>query len=108
MTGVQTCALPICAFSAVADDTAGGIAVRADRFRAGVQQHFGTGASAGGGFHHLCFEVDNLTSELEKMEKNGARIIVQPTRGFENRLIAFVMLNLKHSNCNLIELVEKN
>ena len=42
------------------------------------------------------------------MEKNGARIIVQPTRGFENRLIAFVMLNLKHSNCNLIELVEKN
>ena len=65
-------------------------------------------SSAGGGFHHLCFEVDNLTSELEKMEKNGARIIVQPTRGFENRLIAFVMLNLKHSNCNLIELVEKN
>ena len=65
-------------------------------------------ADSGGGFHHLCFEVDNLTSELEKMEKNGARIIVQPTRGFENRLIAFVMLNLKHSNCNLIELVEKN
>ena len=65
-------------------------------------------SSEGGGFHHLCFEVDDLTSELEKMEKNGARIIVQPTKGFENRLIAFVMLNLKYSNCNLIELVEKN
>ena len=65
-------------------------------------------STKGGGFHHICFEVDDLESELEKMEKNGARIIVQPTKGFENRLIAFVMLNLEYSNCNLIELVEKN
>ena len=65
-------------------------------------------AESGGGFHHLCFEVDDIFEEIKKAEKNGARIIVQPTRGFENRLIAFVMLNLKHSNCNLIELVEKN
>ena len=29
----------------------------------------------GGGFHHLCFEVDNIQKEIETMAKNGARII---------------------------------
>tara|TARA_Y100000310_G_C20548964_1_gene747068 strand:- start:365 stop:763 length:399 start_codon:yes stop_codon:yes gene_type:complete len=61
----------------------------------------------GGGFHHLCFEVKNIVEEIEKMKKNGARVIVEPTKGFEGRLIAFVLLNMKNTNCNLIELAEQ-
>jgi len=60
-----------------------------------------------GGFHHLCFEVDDIHVELERMKKNGARVIVDIVRGFENRLTAFVMLDMKNTNCNLIELAEK-
>ena len=40
------------------------------------------------------------------MKKNGARVIVQPVKGFEGRLIAFVLLDMKNTNCNLIELAE--
>jgi methylmalonyl-CoA/ethylmalonyl-CoA epimerase len=60
-----------------------------------------------GGFHHLCFEVDDIHVELERMKKNGARVIVDVVKGFENRLTAFVMLDMKNTNCNLIELAEK-
>ncbi len=66
-----------------------------------------TFSESGGGFHHLCFEVDNIYDEIENMKKNGARVIVEPTEGFENRLISFVLLNMKNTNCNLIELAEK-
>jgi len=59
----------------------------------------------GGGFHHLCFEVDNIQQEIDKMVKNGARLVVAPVKGFEDRLIAFLMLNMKKTKCNLIELV---
>ena len=59
-----------------------------------------------GGFHHLCFEVDDIHVELERMKKNGARVIVDVVSGFENRLTAFVMLDMKNTNCNLIELAE--
>ena len=62
---------------------------------------------SGGGFHHLCFEVDDIHLELEKMKKNGAHIIVDVVKGFEERLTAFVMLDMKNTNCNLIELAEK-
>lgn len=61
----------------------------------------------GGGFHHLCFEVENIFDEIERMKNSGARVIVEPTKGFEDRLIAFVLLNMKNTNCNLIELAEK-
>ena len=61
----------------------------------------------GGGFHHLCFEVDDIHLELEKMKKNGAHIVVDAVKGFEERLTAFVMLDLKNTNCDLIELAEK-
>jgi len=67
-----------------------------------------TFSESGGGFHHLCFEVDNIFEEVEKMKKKGARVIVEPTTGFEERLIAFILLNMKNTNCNLIELVTKN
>ena len=61
----------------------------------------------GGGFHHLCFEVDDIHLELEKMKKNGAHVIVDIVNGFEDRLIAFVILDMKNTNCKLIELAEK-
>tara|TARA_B110000014_G_scaffold241384_1_gene210156 strand:+ start:754 stop:1155 length:402 start_codon:yes stop_codon:yes gene_type:complete len=61
----------------------------------------------GGGFHHLCFEVDDIRKELEKMKDEGARVIVEPTKGFEGRLIAFVLLNFDKTNCKLLELAEK-
>ena len=61
----------------------------------------------GGGFHHLCFEVDDIHLELQKMKKNGARIVVDVVKGFEERLTAFVMLDMKNTNCDLIELAEK-
>ena len=64
-------------------------------------------SESGGGFHHLCFEVEDIFKEIEKMTENGARIIVEPTKGFENRLISFVLLNMKNTNCNLIEFVER-
>jgi methylmalonyl-CoA/ethylmalonyl-CoA epimerase len=40
------------------------------------------------------------------MVKNGARIVVEPVKGFDDRFIAFLLLNMKNTNCNLIELVE--
>ena len=64
-------------------------------------------SNKGGGFHHLCFEVDDIHLELEKMKKNGVHIVVDVVKGFEERLTAFVMLDMKNTNCNLIELAEK-
>ena len=61
----------------------------------------------GGGFHHLCFEVDDIVETLKQMKVKNVRILVEPIIGFENRLIAFVLLNMKNTNCNLIEFVEK-
>lgn len=63
--------------------------------------------SEGGGFHHMCFEVDDINQKINELEKNGARLVVKPVTGFENRLIAFLYLNMKNTNCNLIELAEK-
>ena len=60
----------------------------------------------GGGFHHLCFEVDDIQQEIDKMVKKGARLVVAPVKGFEDRSIAFLMLNMEKTKCNLIELVE--
>lgn len=61
----------------------------------------------GGGFHHICFEVKDINQEIHEMEKGGAKLIVQPVKGFEDRLIAFLFLNMKNTNCNLIELAEE-
>ena len=64
-------------------------------------------ANLGGGFHHLCFEVKDIHDQIEKMKKQGARIIVEPVKGFEGRITAFVLLNMKNTNCNLIEFAEE-
>jgi methylmalonyl-CoA epimerase len=61
----------------------------------------------GGGFHHFCFEVNDIFEEVKKVKENGARVIVEPVEGFEGRLIAFVLLDMKNTNCNLIEFAEE-
>jgi len=61
----------------------------------------------GGGFHHLCFEVKDIHKELDILKEKGAKIIVEPVKGFEDRIVAFVMLTMKNTKCNLIELAEE-
>ncbi len=63
-------------------------------------------ANKGGGIHHICFEVNDIHLQLAEMEKKGAAVLVRPVIGFENRLIAFVDLNMKNTKCGLIELLE--
>jgi len=60
----------------------------------------------GGGFNHICFEVENLSHTIDEMTKKGGRLIVSPVEGFDGRQIAFVFLNMKNTNFNLIELAE--
>ena len=63
-------------------------------------------ASAGGGIHHLCFEVQDIQGKLDEMADKGATILVEPTRGFDESRIAFVDLNMKNTKCGLIELLD--
>tara|TARA_B110001454_G_scaffold89383_1_gene85377 strand:+ start:659 stop:1063 length:405 start_codon:yes stop_codon:yes gene_type:complete len=60
----------------------------------------------GGGFNHICFEVEDLSKTIDEIISEGGRLIVSPVEGFEGRQIAFVLLNMKKTNFNLIELVE--
>lgn len=62
--------------------------------------------SSGGGIHHLCFEVDDIQRELDDMERKGATVLVKPVKGFDERRIAFVDLNMKNTKCGFIELLE--
>ena len=61
----------------------------------------------GGGFNHICFEVDNLSETINEIVEKGGRLIVSPVKGFEERQTAFVFLNMKKTNLNLVELAEK-
>jgi len=61
----------------------------------------------GGGFNHICFEVENLSHTIDEMVKQGGRLIVPSIKGFEGRQIAFIFLNMKKTNFNLIELAER-
>ena len=63
-------------------------------------------AKSGGGIHHLCYEVKNIEDELESFSRKGATILVSPTKGFDDRRIAFVDLNTKNTKCGLVELLE--
>ena len=63
-------------------------------------------AKNGGGIHHLCFETNDIHAQLASMENKGATILVKPVIGFDNRLIAFVDLNMKNTKCGLVELLE--
>ena len=64
-------------------------------------------SETGGGYHHVCFEVKDIHKEVESFRNKGCRIIVEPVKGFEDRLIAFIFLKMKNTKCNLIELAEE-
>ena len=64
-------------------------------------------AKKGGGIHHLCFEVKDINQQINEMSKKGATVLVKPVKGFDDRLIAFVDLNMKNTKCGLIELLEE-
>jgi methylmalonyl-CoA/ethylmalonyl-CoA epimerase len=52
---------------------------------------------AGGGLHHLCYEVDNLDTCLREMRKTGAIVVKPPLPAvaFDNRRIAWVVTRQK-------------
>ncbi len=60
----------------------------------------------GPGIHHLCFEVDDIRQEIEKLTNQGAQLIDKiPRSGAHETLIAF--LHPKGTGGVLIELCQK-
>ena len=59
----------------------------------------------GEGVHHLAFKVDDIQSEMSRLEKAGFELInTQPKKGADNKLICF--LHPKTTNGVLIELCQ--
>lgn len=59
----------------------------------------------GEGIHHIAFAVDNIYKTIEKLQKEGFKMIHdKPKKGADNKLIAF--LHPKASNGVLIELCQ--
>ena len=58
----------------------------------------------GGGLHHICFEVPNLSATLQRTRAMGAVTVCEPVPAvaFQNRNIAFIYTREKQ----LIEFVE--
>jgi len=60
----------------------------------------------GEGLHHICYEVDDLSSKLDELRSRGVRLLEgYPRRGAEGKLVAF--LHPASSHGVLVELVEK-
>ena len=58
------------------------------------------------GFHHVAFEVDDLDSELDRLQKNGFNLIHKsPKDGADNKRIAF--LHPKSTEGLLVELCQE-
>lgn len=62
----------------------------------------------GGGFHHLCFRVDDMEGQLEDLKEKGLLTLVQPQPGeaFNNHNIAFLLARYG-LNIELIDTDEK-
>jgi methylmalonyl-CoA/ethylmalonyl-CoA epimerase len=62
----------------------------------------------GGGFHHLCFRVDDMENQLSELKEKGLLMLVppQPGEAFNNHDIAF-MLARYGLNVELIDTDEK-
>jgi len=60
----------------------------------------------GEGIHHIAFEVEDIVKELERLQKEGFKLIhTEPKKGADNKLIAF--LHPKSTNGVLIELCQE-
>jgi|ERR1041384_2573564 methylmalonyl-CoA/ethylmalonyl-CoA epimerase len=64
-------------------------------------------AQKGGGLHHLCFRCASLQTEIPRLQKQGATLVVppQPGEAFNNHEIAFMLT--RNINFELIETSEK-
>ena len=62
----------------------------------------------GGGFHHLCFRVDNMDEQISELKEKGLLLLVppQPGEAFNNHKISF-MLARNGLNLELIDTDEK-
>lgn len=62
----------------------------------------------GGGFHHLCFRVDDMENQISELKEKGLLMLVppQPGEAFNNHDIAF-MLARYGLNVELIDTDEK-
>ncbi|MFQ6070284.1 MAG: methylmalonyl-CoA epimerase [Candidatus Aminicenantales bacterium] len=58
----------------------------------------------GEGIHHICFEVENIHQEVERLKTKGMEIIGEPRPGAEG---VSVFLHPRSTHGVLIELVEK-
>ena len=60
----------------------------------------------GEGIHHIAFAVDDITSEIERLSKEGFIVLNEtPKKGADNKLVAF--LHPKSTNGVLIELCQE-
>jgi len=59
----------------------------------------------GEGLHHVAFEVEDIEAEMERLKKEGFRLLnEQPKRGADNKLVCFV--HPKSANGVLVELCQ--
>lgn len=60
----------------------------------------------GEGMHHIAFGVENIETEMKRLEKEGFVLLNdKPKKGADNKLICF--LHPKHTNGVLIELCQE-
>jgi methylmalonyl-CoA/ethylmalonyl-CoA epimerase len=60
----------------------------------------------GKGFHHIAFDVENIESEINRLEKEGFELIHKsPKAGADNKIIAF--LHPKSTDGLLVELCQE-
>tara|TARA_B100001250_G_C19561190_1_gene683388 strand:+ start:199 stop:600 length:402 start_codon:yes stop_codon:yes gene_type:complete len=58
------------------------------------------------GMHHIAFSVDNIMNEIERLKKEGIRILNEiPKKGADNKLVCF--LHPKDTSGVLIELCQE-
>ena len=60
----------------------------------------------GEGIHHIAFEVDDIHAEMERLRREGYRVLnEQPKKGADNKLVAFV--HPKDCNGVLVEICQE-
>lgn len=58
----------------------------------------------GEGFHHICYEVDDIRTEIESLRAKGIDVLGEPKEGVEGPA---VFLHPRGTHGMLVELVEK-
>ena len=61
-------------------------------------------AKRGEGIHHIAFDVEDLDTEIRRLQAEGFTLAVEPKKGADGKRIAF--LHPKGTNGTLIELCE--